>query len=287
MKEKPQEYADTEDRSGKGPVQTVTAADVDVNMLAVVAKGLRDILRYHQLMGIETYPLSPALRQLHDPGKQSRRGTDKGIGTPDRVKIPPVVPSGPEKSEVDTRLHLLQKELEACRLCSLSGSRQGIVPGRGQAGASLCVVGDYSLQEGSFSEATLFSADEDIMLWNMMKAIGLTSGAVYVTNVLKCCPNTSVQPSEQNLLLCRQHLFQEIAMVQPKVLCAMGEQAAHALIDTKASLFGLRGRLHSYRNDRSIQVMVTLHPRLLLKNASLKKAAWQDLQMVSRLLQTM
>lgn len=287
VKKKSPPDADTKYRSGKDPVHTVTPAAPDGNLLAVLTSGLRGIFRYHQLMGIEAYPCSPTLRQILCPAKQPGNAADYRQEVSEKTTIAHVVPRESGKSRDDHQLPLFQKKLQTCRNCSLSDLRQGVVIGRGHRGASLCVVGDYSLQEGLFSEAVLFGPDEDIMLWNMMKAIGLVQDAVYVTNVLKCCPDGVTQPSGQNMLHCRQYLYEEIALVEPKVLCAMGEEAAHALIDTEAPLFSLRGRFHPYRNNRSTRVMVTLHPRLLLKNASLKRAAWEDLQMVERLLQTM
>jgi DNA polymerase len=261
-------------------------AGIDTTTLPVLAHGLMGVLRYHQLMGIETYPLSSALKQVLQPVAKPAVVDRVEAVTPDQpTSPPPTIPQVMDKGEASVQLNLLREEIMVCRRCTLSGACQGIVPGSGQVGASLLVAGDYSLQEGEFSNATLFGIEEDTMLWNMMRAIGLAPAEVYVTNVVKCCPQSIVQPAGESVRCCREHLLREIEAVQPKVLCAMGEVAAHALVDSTLSSFRLRGAFHPYRENRSLQVMVTLHPRLLLKNATMKKAVWQDLQQIQRLLQ--
>lgn len=262
------------------------SAGIDTSTLPTLAHGLVGVLRYHQLMGIETYPLSSALKQVLQPVAKPAMKARVEATIPIQVAPTPMeIPRVVDKGEASAQLELLQEEIKTCRRCALSGARQGIVSGNGQAGASLLVLGDYCLQEGEFASATLFGIEEDTMLWNMMRAIGLTPAEVYVTNVVKCCPRMAVQPAEESVRCCREHLLGEIETVQPKVLCAMGEMAAHALVDSTLSSFRLRGAFHPYRENRSLQVMVTLHPRLLLKNATMKKAVWQDLQQIQRLLQ--
>lgn len=272
-----------------GQIDTPETTNINTTALAALAQGLSDLLRYHQLMGIDTYPLTPALKQvLQLRAQQTAKNRPKTNKANVSVHAASVVPARPRiqaADEAPVLLNLLLEEVKACRSCLLSEACQGIVPGSGQTGASLLVLGDYSLQEGVFSSTSLFGAAEDTLLWKMMQAIGLTPEEVYVTNVVKCCPRVTTQPPEESVLACRRYLLQEIALVQPRLICAMGERAAHALVESQMSIFRLRGAFHPYREDPSRKVLVTLHPRLLLKNAALKKAAWQDLQMIQRLLQ--
>jgi DNA polymerase len=172
----------------------------------------------------------------------------------------------------------------------LSAARQGVVPGFGRSGALLLVVGDYSWQQEPFSATVCFGEAEDPMLWNMMRAIGLTPAEVYVTNAVKCCPLSGEVPTDDCLRSCRAHLIREIERVQPRVVCAMGDLAARTLLGGEEPVLRLRGRFHTLRasgdGSEPLPLMVTLHPRFLLKNAEMKKAAWQDLQMIQRLLDT-
>ncbi len=171
-------------------------------------------------------------------------------------------------------------------MCPLASARQGLVPGRGAVGSPLLVVGDYSGQESGFSADTLFGAAEDTMLRNMMRAIGLTEEDVYVTNTIKCCPESAELLEIESVHRCREHLLREIELVRPQVICAMGEWAVRSVLGSEESVFRLRGRFHRFGTDNDaadpLQVAVTFHPRFLLKNEGLKKAAWQDLQMIQR-----
>jgi Uracil-DNA glycosylase len=195
-----------------------------------------------------------------------------------------------EKSaKIETELCRLRQEIDACRQCPLASSGQGVVHASGTADALLLVVGDYSAQSAEFSAATLFGEAEDTMLWNMMRAIGLTPEQVYVTNAVKCCPPPSGTPGDDSIRCCCGWLMREIELVQPGVVCAMGEIAARSLVATQETLVRMRGRFHPGRRKDStgepFQVMVTFHPRFLLKNVELKKAAWQDLQLVQQRIQ--
>lgn len=255
-----------------------------------LAGALRTCLHFHQQMGIERYPLTPELRQcLHPksgkPESKHRDALQPPVGPPVRPAQAQPVPRG------DGAAHLLKlrQDIADCRMCGLASARQGVVPGSGAAGSSLLVAGDYSCQDAGFSAAILFGTAEDAMLWNMMRAIGLTPEDAYVTNAVKCCSLATELPGDESAQRCRVHLVREIELVRPRVICAMGEAAARLLVGGDESVFRLRGKFHQYRlageAGGTIPVMVTFHPRFLLKNVELKKAAWQDLQMIQRLLQ--
>ena len=255
-----------------------------------LAEALRTVLRHHEQMGVEQYPLTPALRECLRPAS-ARPGPAKSSP----AKPPPMAPvrsEPPRRTGGDAaaaQLRAFLRDVEACRLCSLASGRQGVVGGSGRAGAALLVVGDYSAQDTGFSVATLLGRDEDAMLWNMMRAIGLTPEEVYVTNAVKCCPLPTEQPGDESMQCCRGHLAREIELVRPRVVCALGEVAARSFLGSQEPVIRLRGRFHPYRTEGGkgavLQVMVTFHPRYLLRHAEMKKAAWQDLQMIQRLVQ--
>lgn len=262
----------------------------DRSSVLALAAALRTSLRFHNQMGIEVYPLTSGLtpspikgRKASEPNESSRPAVP--VTPPARrahVQQPRAkVPSGEQ-------LLALQRDIEVCQMCVLGSNRQGVVTGSGTAGSSLLVIGDYSSQDAGFSATTQLGETEDIMLWNMMRAIGLAPADVYVANAVKCCPRSAEQPAVESAQCCRGHLLREIELVRPQVICAMGEWAARSVLGSEESVFRLRGRFHQYRGPgESLQVMVTFHPRLLLKNAELKKAAWQDLQMIQRHLQAL
>lgn len=258
-----------------------------------MAADLRRSLQLHAVMGIANYPLPPAGKgapqcevappsQTH-PGRATHAPAASAHATEERVQPW-------NKQEAQRELIVLQRAVEACRKCSLASVRQGVIHGQGAVGSSLLVVGDYCTQENGISAASLFGVDEDLMLWNMMRAIGLTSNEVYVTNAIKCCPLPAPHPGAESGDCCREHLVREIRLIRPRIVCAMGELAARAVLGGEGSISRLRGRLHRYGGsaggDDPPQVMVTYHPRFLLKHAELKRPTWQDLQIVQRHLQT-
>lgn len=256
------------------------------------ASCIRTWLRFHQQSGIEYYPLIPGLQQILTR-KQEKPGT---AGCLER-EPQPLSPLRADKALPLRTVALadqpasVQRDIEDCRGCALSAARQGQVLGVGTVTARLLIIGDYSSQGAEFSAATLFGTTEDAMLWNMMRAIGLTPAEVYVTNTVKCCPQPALQPGAESEERCRVYLRREIELVRPRLICAMGEAAAHAVLGGSEPVVRLRGRFHAYQcggeTGHRIPVMVTFHPRFLLKCAEMKKAAWQDLQMIQRRLQTL
>ncbi|MDR2551404.1 MAG: uracil-DNA glycosylase [Desulfobulbus sp.] len=256
-----------------------------------LAGALRTLLRHHRQMGIEHYPSSPGLQGFLYPQERPAppvEGKNQAVEPAVPTRAEAVAPTTPEKAGAG--LQALDREIDACRQCCLASARQGVVHARGIGEAVLMVVGDYSVQSAEFSAATLFGAAEDTMLWNMMRAIGLAPEQVYVTNAVKCCPLAAKVPNEESIRCCHGFLVREIELVQPKMVCAMGEIAVRALTGAQGALVRLRGRFHpcrlAYAAGEPLQVMATFHPRFLLKNIELKKAAWQDLQLIQRRLQT-
>ena len=260
----------------------------DRSSVLAMAAALRTSLRFHKQMGVESYPLIPGLAPHPKKGRASPAPKESGRPAPPAA-APPLrrEQSQPWTEEASGKqLVAYARDIEACRMCPLASARQGLVLGRGAVGSPLLVVGDYSSQESGFSAETLFGAAEDTMLWNMMRAIGLTEADVYVTNTIKCCPESTGLLEIESVHRCREHLLREIELVRPRVICAMGEWAVRSVLGSEESVFRLRGRFHRLGADKDaagpFQVVVTFHPRFLLKNEELKKAAWQDLQMIQR-----
>lgn len=261
----------------------------DCSEVLTLADDLRAHLQLHQLMGIDRYPLTQDLREwlarkkVRPEAAEARRPSQP---LPSRQAVKPQSVNEPSASG----LLALHQEIEVCGRCPLVTARQGQVIGLGKMAARLFVVGDYSQQSGEFSTATLFGADEDSMLWNMMRAIGLAPEDVYVSNAIKCCPQAAASPEEECEKCCRDYLRREIELVSPHVVCAMGEAAARSVLGSREPVARLRGRFQPYpfsnEEGRNVPVMVTYHPRFLLAFAEMKKAAWQDLQMIQRQLLT-
>ena len=272
-------------------IQISEGKNVDPAALLMFTCQVRNLLRFHQSMGLTGYPGRAELAKLFcsqgDAGmmlsslsplsSKNRKTTPRKTTILETPKIPTL------------SLSHIQQEIKKCHRCSLGENRLGQVIGNNPQRAKLMVVGDWSHQIGGkddFSLHTLMGREEDTMLWKMMNAIGLGRESVFVTNVVKCCP-TGAGVGAESVRLCRDYLGQEIASVRPEIILAMGTVAARVLVDKdaeEAPIVSLRGRFYPCRwaGCKSIRVMVSFHPCFLVENTEMKKMAWQDLQMVQR-----
>lgn len=169
-----------------------------------------------------------------------------------------------------------------CTACSLHQSRTQTVFGVGHQQADLMLIGEapgfYEDQEGE-----PFVGKAGQLLTAMLKAIDLDREQVFIANVLKCRPPENRDPLPDEVRQCTPFLDQQIALVKPKLLLALGRVAAHYLLNTKSSLDSLRSRLHHY-GDAKTPLLVTYHPAYLLRNPADKRQSWEDLKYVKRLL---
>ena len=118
------------------------------------------------------------------------------------------------------------------------------------------------------------------LLDNMLAAIGLSRRKnVYIANVLKCRPPGNRNPTPEEVAQCSPHLLQQIELIKPKLILAMGRFAAQTLLETGASIASLRGRVHRYAG---VPLIVTYHPAYLLRTLEDKAKAWEDLLFARR-----
>jgi len=261
---------------------------LDRRSAVLMADALRKHLLLHQQMGIVSYPQTEVLQRfLHPPKRRPTRLDTRSL--PSAVGTPPLR-NEPSRKSVSVRAQKveaqgdLNRELTACSNCALAETRLAQVLAQGKKGARLLIVGDYA--RVAAGGGSLFGRAEDELLWKMMQAIKLGPADVYVTNVVKCTPSEQHAPLHEHEQACQGYLHREIALVQPKVILAMGMSAARAILGVEDSVFRLRGRLLPTRflgrSGESIPVMVSFHPQFLLEQPAMKKAAWQDLQIVQR-----
>jgi DNA polymerase len=119
------------------------------------------------------------------------------------------------------------------------------------------------------------------LLDNMLLAMGLRrDDNAYIANIVKCRPTDGTgrdrPPTPQEVAACLPYLERQIALIQPKVIVALGKTAALSLLglDSETPVSRLRGTVHRYA-DRPL--IVTYHPAYLLRNMADKKKAWADL----------
>jgi uracil-DNA glycosylase len=174
-------------------------------------------------------------------------------------------------------LGAIHEEIGDCTRCPLAyAGRRTIVFGEGDPNARLMFVGEGPGADEDASGRP-FVGKAGQLLNNMIQAMGLKREQVYIANIVKCRPpaNRTPEPVEANT--CDQFLLQQIDVVQPQVIVALGSTAAMYLLGVKQSLSALRGRWHSCRGAK---LAVTYHPAFLLRDPRMKGEAWKDLQRV-------
>ena len=180
----------------------------------------------------------------------------------------------------------LHAAVSACQACGLCEGRTQTVFGVGQVQAHCMVVGEApGEQEDRHGEPFVGPAGQ--LLDRMLAALGLTRGEaeparqVFITNTLKCRPPRNRNPSPDELAACLPYLERQVALVQPRVILAMGRFAVTQLIGSAAPIGPLRGQVHQWRG---VPVVVTYHPAYLLRQPADKAKAWDDLCLAAELL---
>jgi len=178
-------------------------------------------------------------------------------------------------------LQELAIEASACVLCRLAETRQNVVFGVGNPHADLMFIGEApGADEDRQGEPFVGRAGQ--LLTKMLKAINLERSQVYIANILKCRPPGNRDPEPDEMESCYPFLKQQIELIRPSIIIALGRVAAIKLLELSptVSLKSMRGRIFNY-NSRPL--IVTYHPAALLRSAGLKPQAWEDLQFVLKL----
>ena len=173
----------------------------------------------------------------------------------------------------------LQSAVAACTSCGLSQFRQQAILGDGLVSANWMIVGDAPGEEED-QNGQSFAGPAGQLLDNMLKALSLARGDVYLTHALKCRTPSGRNASQLEVSHCANYLSRQVALVQPKVILAMGRTAALALLQSAEPLGKLRSQVQSFLG---VPVVVTYPPAYLLRNQADKAKAWADLCLAASL----
>jgi DNA polymerase len=172
----------------------------------------------------------------------------------------------------------------SCTKCGLAATRTQTVFARGNPEAQLCFVGEAPGADED-AQGLPFVGRAGQLLDRMIGAMGLSPESdVYICNILKCRPPGNRRPEPDEMATCIPYLHEQLALVRPRAIVAMGNTAVGALLDTKLGITKLRGQWKLYRGQTL--VMPTYHPSYLLRpspqQTEAKRQAWQDLQLVMK-----
>jgi uracil-DNA glycosylase len=170
----------------------------------------------------------------------------------------------------------LQTQVRACTRCELCAGRTQTVFGVGERQADLMVIGEAPGQDED-AQGEPFVGRAGQLLNSMLRAMGHPRETVYIANMLKCRPPNNRNPTPAEVTACSPYLQQQIELVKPKLILAVGGIAAQNLLGTDTTVGRLRGQIH-HLGSQAIPLIVTYHPAYLLRSPGEKRRAWTDLK---------
>ena len=187
-----------------------------------------------------------------------------------------------EPSSLAHSMEELKKDVLTCHLCTLAKSRKNILFGDGNPKADNMFIGDNpGVSEDEMG--TLFAGRSGEMLVNMIeKVLLLPKEEVYITTILKCRPPENRVSTLEEVSCCKPYLMQQIGMVKPKIIIALGSTSFHHLTgEYDTSIDQVRGLVLNFGEAKLIP---TFHPSFLLRNPSAKKEVYADMLKVRSML---
>lgn len=245
-------------------------------------------------------PAVPPLRPQEQPpssraGMASPLAADRPVRMPvtaapstSNAAAPPALPTDIAAMGWDD----LEAAVAGCQACGLCKSRKNTVFGVGHRQARWLIVGEAP-GENEDIQGEPFVGQAGKLLDNMLMSLGRsrTSGdeaqSVYIANVLKCRPPGNRNPAPEEVLQCEPYLRRQVALLQPRIILAMGRFAVQSLLQHSVPevatlpLGRLRGQVHQYEG---VPVVVSYHPAYLLRTPQDKAKAWEDLCLAQSLM---
>lgn len=189
-------------------------------------------------------------------------------------------PASPTEPTTPTTLEQVRGELGDCTRCKLHQGRTTLVFGVGRPDADLMFVGEAPGRDED-QQGEPFVGPAGQLLTKIIEAIGLTRDQVYIANVIKCRPPQNRNPEFDEVQTCAPFLFQQLDVIRPRVVVALGAFAVRTLLRSEQSISRLRGQVFDYRGAKLVP---TFHPAFLLRSPDRKRDVWQDMKKVRALL---
>ncbi len=187
-------------------------------------------------------------------------------------------------AEKSAKLEEMAVSIRKCRKCDLGSQRTNAVPGDGNPAARIVFIGEAPGADED-AQGLPFVGRAGQLLDKIIKAMGLKRNEVYIGNVLKCRPPENRDPRPEEIISCMPYLQDQLEILSPDIIVALGAHAARTLLDTNKGIGMLRGQFYDYYlglGKPAIKVMVTYHPAYLLRSYSPdnRRRVWEDMKKV-------
>ena len=215
------------------------------------------------------------------------------VSPEERVKPAPIPAADEAPISKIEKLAALEAAVRSCRDCPLGTQRLNPAFGVGSPSAEAMFIGEGpGFEEDRRGEPFVGKAGQ--LLDKIIESIGLSRKTVYIANIVKCHPMIDPQdpekrgndrpPSPEEIAACRHYLDEQIRLIRPRFLIALGGVAAKVMIGTEEGIMRLRGRWHEYGPD-SLPLLPTFHPAFLLRSPERKRDVWEDMKELKRRLE--
>jgi uracil-DNA glycosylase family 4 len=237
---------------------------------------IREHLKYYRDLGVQGITTDPKWRER----ASNELVADCGPVV-QQIDSPQSATSSFETPDQAEALAAVRAFIGDCTRCKLSGlGRKQVVFGTGNPNADLMFVGEAPGADED-EQGVPFIGRAGQLLTKIIEAIGMQRDDVYIANVIKCRPPGNRNPEPDEVATCEPFLAQQIDIVKPRVIVALGTFAAHLLLRTDAPISRIRGVIHEYRGASLIP---TFHPAYLLRSPDRKRDVWDDMKKVRAIL---
>lgn len=169
----------------------------------------------------------------------------------------------------------LKKDCKTCTKCSLCETRTNVVFGCGNTNAEVMLIGEGPGQNEDL-QGLPFVGRSGKLLDSMLAEIGLFRDKnIYIANIVKCRPPQNRDPLPHEQEACIDWLRNQVAIIKPKIIVAVGRVAALKIIDPEIKITKQHG---TFYKKKKIWFMPTIHPASLLRNPNQKQLVRQDFE---------
>lgn len=224
----------------------------------------------------------PKSRTVPAPGRTAPSRQPAGTQSAPRLvaESPPPAPAVQAARTPDAGvvagLEAIAARARKCRSCDLHKNRKQAVPGQGNPAPEILFIGEAPGADED-EQGLAFVGAAGQLLTQMIVAMGYTRDQVFIANIAKCRPPDNRPPLPEEMAACMPYLKEQIRLLSPKVIVALGATAAKGLLDPAEAISKLRGKWQTFEG---IPLMPTFHPAYLLRNPSAKQDVWSDLKAV-------
>ncbi len=182
------------------------------------------------------------------------------------------------------QLVALYREVSACTRCGLHETRTRTVFGAGNADAELMFVGEAPGAEED-RQGLPFVGRAGQLLNQLLGEIGMAREDVFIANVLKSRPPGNRDPQPQEIAACEPYLFEQVRLIEPKVVCTLGNFATKLLSGSQVGITKVRGTPQVHRlGGRTVFLLPLLHPAAALRTPAMKEALRGDFATIPAML---